>query len=266
MIGALKVMSVEKGLDPRDFALAAFGGAGPVHGGELARLLGTKTLLVPRHPGILCAIGLLATDLQYNFVRTRVQRPPDYDIGAIAACFKELASAAEARLKAERVAPARRQYRRSADLRYAGQGVEITVDVADGAVDAALITRLVQDFHELHEQLYTFADHAAAVEIINFRIAATGVMDKVSLPELERSDAAPEISERRSVHFGGGGFEDTPVYRRESLLAGQRLLGPAIVDQLDTTTVLLAKQIALVDTHGSLLITEQGTEAADNDR
>ncbi len=256
MIGALKVMSVEKGLDPRDFALAAFGGAGPVHGGELARLLGTKKLLVPSHPGILCATGLLATDLQYDFVRTRVQRPPDYDIGAIAACFKELSGAAEARLEAEGVAPVRRRYRHSADLRYTGQGVEITVDMAMAEITEAAIKRLIEDFHDLHERLYTFADHGAAVEIINFRVTATGVMDKVSLPLLERSDAAPVASERRSVHFGGGGFEDTPVYRREDLLAGQRFQGPAIVDQLDTTTVLLPGQIAAVDDHGSLLITE----------
>jgi len=260
MIGALKVMSVEKGLDPRDFTLAAFGGAGPVHGGELARLLGASKLLVPSHPGILCATGLLATDLQYDFVRTRVQRSPNYDVGAIDACFKELTHDAENRLDAESVAPARRRYRRSADIRYAGQGVEITVDMADGTVDEAAIARLIEDFHALHERLYTFADRAAAVELINFRILATGVMDKVSLPELARSDRAPDIAGRRSVHFGGDGFVDTPVYRRESLLAGQRIPGPAIVDQLDTTTVLLPDQVAVVDPYGSLLITEHGAE------
>ena len=260
MVGALKVMSVEKGLDPRDFTLAAFGGAGPVHGGELARLLGTRKLLVPSHPGILCATGLLATDLQYDFVRTRVQRPPAYDVGAIANCFGELSRDAETRLEAESVAPARRRYRRAADVRYAGQGVEITVDVADGEVDQAMIERLIEDFHDLHERLYTFADRAAAVEIINFRITATGIMEKVSLPELARSDAAPEASGQRPVHFGGDGFEATPVFRRESLLAGQCIQGPAIVDQFDATTVLLPGQIAAVDGHGSLLISEQSTE------
>jgi N-methylhydantoinase A len=260
MIGALKVMSVEKGLDPRDFTLAAFGGAGPMHGGELARLLGTKRLLVPRHPGILCATGLLATDLQYDFVRTRVQRSPNYDIGAIDACFKELMDNAESRLTAEGVAPTRRQYRRSADIRYAGQGVEITVDVTDSAFDETALTRLIEDFHALHERLYTFADRAAAVELINFRITATGIMDKVSLPELAHSDSAPEVFDRRSVHFGDDGYRDAPVYRRESLLAGQCIQGPAIIDQLDTTTVLMPDQIAVVDRHGSLLITEQGME------
>jgi N-methylhydantoinase A len=263
MVGALKVMSVEKGLDPADFVLAAFGGAGPVHGGELARLLGTKKLLVPSHPGLLCATGLLATDLQYDFVRTRVQRPPHYDVGAIDHCFRELYRDAEVRLEVENVALARRRYRRSADVRYTRQGVEITVDVAEGDINQAAIARLIEDFHDLHERLYTFADRTAAVEIVNFRITATGVMEKVSLPELIGSDEASEISGGRLVHFGSSSFEDTPVYRRESLHAGQSIRGPAIVDQLDATTVLLPGQTAAVSSHGSLLITENGAEAHD---
>jgi N-methylhydantoinase A len=115
----------------------------------------------------------------------------------------------------------------------------------------------------LHERLYTFADRTAAVEIVNFRITATGVMEKVSLPELIGSDEASEISGGRLVHFGSSSFEDTPVYRRESLLAGQSIRGPAIVDQLDATTVLLPGQTAAVSSHGSLLITENGAEAHD---
>ena len=262
MVGALKVVSVERGLDPRDFTLSAFGGAGPVHGGALARLLGAKRLMVPHYPGILSAIGLLATDLQYDFVRTRVQRAPHYDAAVIADCYRELLTKAEARLVAEGVPEDRRRYHRSADLRYAGQGVEITVPFTGDAIGDVSIARLVEDFHDLHERLYTFADREARVEIINFRVTATGVMDKVALPELARSDARPTASRERQVHMGRAGFETVPVYRRETLLAGQSFEGPAIVDQLDATTVILPDQIVSVEPHGSLIVTEKAAGEA----
>ncbi|MBT5263678.1 MAG: hydantoinase/oxoprolinase family protein [Rhodospirillaceae bacterium] len=257
MVGALKVVSVERGLDPRDFALSAFGGAGPVHGGDLARLLGTRRLLIPRYPGILCAIGLLATDLQYDFVRTRVQRAPNYDLAVIEDCYRELLVEADTRLVEEGVEPDRRRYDRTADLRYSGQGVEITVPFPGEIVDADAIATLIEEFHSLHERLYTFADRDASVEIINFRVSATGVMDKVDLPELTRSDAKPEPVGERRVHMGGADFETVPIYRRESLFATQSVQGPAIIDQLDTTTVILPGQIAEVEPHGSLIVTEK---------
>ncbi len=257
MVGALKVVSVERGLDPRAFTLAAFGGAGPVHGGELARLLGTRRLLIPRHPGILCAIGLLATDLQYDFVRTRLQRAPDYDLGEIEACYAVLTADARERMAAEGVAHARQRLERSADLRYAGQGVEITVPFETERVDRASIDGLVDAFHTLHERLYTFADREARVELVNFRVTATGVMDKVALPEPPRGEGTPAASGERRVHMGRAGFETVPVYRREELRAGQQVDGPAIIDQLDTTSVILAGQRAEVEAYGSLIVTER---------
>ncbi|MCR9073211.1 MAG: hydantoinase/oxoprolinase family protein [Alphaproteobacteria bacterium] len=260
MVGALKVVSVEKGLDPRDFTLCAFGGAGPMHGGDLARQFGTRRLLIPRHPGILCALGLLATDLQYDFARTRLQRPPNYDLEDMAAAYRVLRADAVAALDAEAVRLANRRLSRSADLRYARQGVEITVDFPGDSVDAAAVARLVDEFHALHERLYTFADRTAPVEIVNLRVTATGVMDKIELPEIgavAEGTPAPAAGERRA-HLGGG-FATVPVYRREELLAGHVVVGPAIVDQLDTTTVILAGQSAVTDRYGSLSITD--TEA-----
>ena len=256
MVGALKVVSVERGLDPRQFTLSAFGGAGPVHGGDLAKLFGTRRLMIPRHPGILCAIGLLATDLQYDFVRTRVQRAPNFDLIGIDTCYRDLLAEAEARLVSEAVHADRRRYDRSADLRYARQGVEITVPFIAKEVTPKTVSQLIEEFHNLHERLYTFADRDAEVEIINFRVSATGVMDKVEMPRLEFSDAAPKSTDVRRVHMGRTGFETVPVYRREHLLAGQKIEGPAIVDQLDTTTVILPNEIAEVEPYGSLIITE----------
>jgi len=260
MVGALKVVSVEKGLDPRDFALCAFGGAGPMHGGELARQFGTRRLLIPCYPGILCALGLLATDLQYDFARTRIQRAPNYDLADMAATFQALERDAEAALDTEGVASERRRIGRSADLRYAKQGVEITVEIPGDGIDTGSVARLIEAFHDLHERLYTFADRDAPVEIVNLRISATGVMDKIDLPAIdtvpEGTPASP--SGRRRVHLEGA-FAEVPIYRRENLKAGHAISGPAIVDQLDTTTVVLPGQTAITDAYGSLVITD--TEA-----
>ena len=258
MAGALRVVSVERGLDPRAFTLCAFGGAGPVHGGDLARELGAPRLFVPRHPGILCALGLLATDLRYDFVRTRVQRPPDYDVDDIARTMHALEREATARLAAERVAEARRQLRRGADVRYAQQGVEITVDFPDGAVDAGCVAELVERFHALHERLYTFSDREAAVEIVNLRVAATGRMARPDLPRVPSVDpgtpAAP--SGRRPADLDGRGIAPVATHRRDDLLAGHVVAGPAIVDQLDSTTLVGPGRSAAVDSWGNLVVTE----------
>jgi N-methylhydantoinase A len=259
MIGALKVVSVEKGYDPRDFTLCAFGGAGPAQAGELARLLDAPRILVPRHPGILCALGLLATDLQYDFLRTRIQRPPGYDFEAIKATYDELHAEAEAHLTEEGVPEARRSYARSADLRYAKQGVEITVDWPGNSVDRSSVARLVADFHEKHERLYTFADYEAPVEIVNFNVSATGAMDRIALPELDTvaPGTKPSADGERRASFENGAFATTPTYRRENLCSGHMIEGPAIVDQLDATTVVFPGQGAAVDRHGNLIISER---------
>ena len=258
MAGALRVVSVERGIDPRELTLCAFGGAGPVHGGDLARELGAPRLLVPRHPGILCALGLLATDLRYDLARTRVQRAPHFDIVEIARIMQGLEEEAAARLESERIEGPRRELRRGADLRYAQQGVEITVDFPDGPVDGACIAELVERFHDLHERLYTFADREAPVEIVNLRVAATGRMDRLALPRV--ASVAPGTpappSGRRPADLDGGGIAPVATYRRDDLLAGHVVPGPAIVDQLDSTTLVGPRRAARVDPFGNLLVTE----------
>ena len=256
MTGALKVMSVERGLDPRDFALAAFGGAGPVHGADLVRELQAASLLVPRFPGILCAIGLLTTDLRYDFAVTRLQRAGAFDAAATEAVFAELTDEADRCLEANGIPPERRRFRRSADMRYEKQGVELTVPL-NGAVTERGLDTLAADFHALHERLYTFSDPAQPVEIVNQRVEAAGLTDKFALPELPAAPSEqPEPAGERLACLGGDTLRATPTYRREALLAGHRVEGPAIVDQLDSTTVLLPGQTARADRYGNLLISE----------
>ena len=256
MTGALKVMSVERGLDPRDFALAAFGGAGPVHGAALMRELRTARLLVPRFPGILCAIGLLTTDLRYDFAVTRLQRAGSFDAAATEAVFAELAHEADSCLEANGIPLERRRFSRSADMRYEKQGVELTVP-CNGPITENALAALTADFHALHERLYTFSEPGAPVEIVNQRVEAVGLTEKFTLPELPAAPAErPEPAGERLVCLDGDELQPAPTYRREALLAGHRIDGPAIVDQLDSTTVLLPGQAALADRYGNLLVSE----------
>lgn len=257
MTGALKVMSVERGLDPRDFVLAAFGGAGPVHGADLMRSLGAARLLVPRHPGILCAIGLLTTDLRYDFAVTRLQRAGTFDAGATEATFAEMAERADRRLEAGGIAPERRHLRRAVDMRYEKQGVELTVPFPAGRATEATLNRLVADFHALHLRLYTFADHDAPVEIVNLRVEAVGETGSITLPEVAGAPSErPEPDSERRASLDGDAPRPVPVYRREALLAGHVVAGPAIVDQLDSTTVILPGQSGVTDRHGNMIIAE----------
>jgi N-methylhydantoinase A len=254
MMGALRIVSVEKGYDPRDFALIAFGGAGPLHAGPLAELLGTPTVIVPPHPGILSALGLLSTDLQHDAVRTFVQRGPAYDVTGMEAVYRTLQADAAAYLTAEGVPTARQTFQRQADLRYAKQGFEVTVDFPDAEVSSFSIQQLIDTFHRRHEQLYTYAAPDTPVEIVNLRLRAMGHMDKLTLPRIGTvaQGTAPDPVQSRPVYFASSGFVDTPVFARYTLGAGHVITGPAIVEQLDTTTVIYPGQQTSVDVYGSL--------------
>jgi N-methylhydantoinase A len=254
MMGALRVVSVEKGYDPRDFALIAFGGAGPLHAGQLAELLGTPTVIVPPHPGILSALGLLSTDLQHDAVRTFVQRGPEYDVTGMEAVYRTLQADAAAYLTAEGVPAARQTFQRQADLRYAKQGFEVTVDFPAATVSTASVQQLITLFHQRHEQLYTYAAADTSVEIVNLRLRAVGPMDKLALPRVATvaEGTVPEPNQSRTVYFASTGAIDTPVFARHTLCAGHVVAGPAIIEQLDTTTVLYPGQQATVDAYGNL--------------
>jgi N-methylhydantoinase A len=256
MVGALRLVSVERGYDPRDFVLVPFGGAGPLHGADLAALLGMRTVVVPRHPGVLSTFGLLGTELRNDYARTSLQKPPDYDLAAVAAVYADLEGQAQAWLAAEGVAPSARRLTRLADLRYRHQGFELTVPwpERDLAVDA-----LVARFHARHHQLYTYALADAPVEIVTLRVAAAGRVRRFTLPSLARRSAAPtRHPRRRRVHFAGLGWKACPCLDREQLGVGAVVTGPAIVEQLDTTTVVPPGHRARVDGVGNLVIRTVG--------
>jgi len=250
MVGAIRLVSVERGHDPRDFALVAFGGAGPLHGADLAALLSMRTIVVPRHPGVLSTFGLLGTEVRNDYARTSLQKPPDYDLESVARIYRELEAQADAWLGEEGVPTAQRRCVRLADLRYRHQGFELTVPWAGPALD---VDALIERFHERHERLYTYALRDAPVEIVTLRVAASGRVRRFALPAVGARRARPQRARRR-VYFAGRGWIDTACVQREALGAGARVVGPAIVEQLDATTVVPPGQRGRVDRFGNLII------------
>ena len=251
MVGALRLVSVERGYDPRDFVLVPFGGAGPLHGADLATLLGMRTVVVPRHPGVLSTFGLLGTEVRNDYARTSLQKPPDFDLGAVAAVYAALEGQARAWLAAEGVAPSARRLTRMADLRYRHQGFELTVPWPERDLD---LDALLARFHARHRQLYTYALADAPVEIVTLRVSAAGRVRRFTLPSLAGRRAVATRPPRRRVHFAGAGWTACPCLDRERLGVGAVVTGPAIVEQPDTTTVIPPGHRARVDRVGNLVI------------
>ncbi len=257
MLGAIRVVSVRKGYDPRAYTLVAFGGAGPLHAAALARDLAIRRVLVPPAPGILCALGLLVAPLRLDLVRTRVALLEAMAGGALAQAFEELEQQASAWLDHEAVPPTRRRYARAFDMRYVGQNFELTVAEPAGTspVDAPTLRRA---FLREHERVYGYAAPDEPVQIVALRLTAFADRELPPMPMLPAAAAADPRDARtseRAVYFEEArGFVATPIYRRERLRAGHRLVGPAIVEQMDSTTVILDGQEARVDERANLVI------------
>ncbi|HWK45456.1 MAG TPA: hydantoinase/oxoprolinase family protein [Stellaceae bacterium] len=257
MARAIRVISVQRGHDPRDYTLIAFGGAGPVHAARLARELDISRILVPRNPGILCAMGLLLTDLRADFAATRLLPLAAGSLDAIDEVTAGLAARAEAWFAAEAIGPEARRVTRTVDMRYAGQNYELSVPLPAGRVTAASLDALAEGFAATHRRLYGFVAEGEAVQLVTFRIEAAGVVRKAAFQP--RADAGPDASDaiigRRQVWMPeAGGFVDCPVYDRDRLDAGNRVAGPAIVEQMDSTTVILPGMAAVVEPYLNLVL------------
>jgi len=258
MSRALRVVTVQRGIDPTELALLPFGGAGPLHAGALARDLGIRTIIVPPRPGILCALGLLTEDLRADAVRTWVGRLTGEALAALDRGFRELEAEATAWLDREDVAPARRQLARWLDLRYEGQNYELLVAIPEETWRTGSTEALRRRFLEAHEASYGFAAEDEPIQVVNLRLVARGIPQPPEIPRQKPAgpDPSAALVERRPVDLAeGGGRLDCPVFDRARLAAGSRLVGPAIVEQFDSTTLVLPGQRALVDELGCLVIT-----------
>ncbi|GJD64369.1 hydantoinase/oxoprolinase family protein [Methylobacterium frigidaeris] len=250
MSDAVRLISISRGYDPRDFALVAFGGAGALHGVDIARELAIPVVIVPPNPGVTSALGCLLVDIQHDFSESYLVGAAEADPGEIEAEFGRLEAEALARLAHEGVADADIVLQRSIDMMYQGQWRSLAVP-APRPIGA--IADLTEAFHRHHEREYNFRRDDAPVGFFRLNLKAVGVVPKAALATHEPTGATPEPSRRRPVWFDGTAH-DTPVYDRTSLPAGFRLAGPAVVEQVDSTVLVPPGTRAEVDPYLNILI------------
>jgi N-methylhydantoinase A len=254
MFGALRLVSVQKGYDPRAFALMAFGGAGPLHGNALAELLGAYPVIVPPAPGLLCAMGDLSADFRDEFARTYIRTVDRIDPAELTALLTALGDEARATLAREQIPPARQAIEYSVDLRYYRQGYEIPIAVRPEEFLANGIGTLVVRFNETHERLYGFRLDSP-VEVVNLRAVGIGRVTPIELPVGEVGDADPRVAHSGETRiYRHGAWLPAQLYDRGKLQPGMRIDGPAIITELDATTVVLPHHVATVDRCYNLLI------------
>jgi N-methylhydantoinase A/oxoprolinase/acetone carboxylase beta subunit len=265
MVQSIEENSVRKGFDPRDFALVAEGGAGPVWAANIAIEVGTPRVVVPPHPGIAAAMGLLATDMTYEYVATTYQRLATLDAAALQQRFEDLEALAVTQLEEDGIPSDRIVIQRIADCRYLGQGYELRVDAPAGAIDEAWAEKIRSDFHDIHEREYSRRFEEQDIEIPNIRVRGIGLMPDLAAPEIETGDESADDALRHEGQAWfrvDGRLEQLPTryYDREALRAGNRITGPAIVNQYDSTTVVPPGIEAHVDRFGNIII-EVGASA-----
>jgi N-methylhydantoinase A len=254
MTSAIREISIQRGHDPRDFTLIAYGGAGPMHALALAGEIGLPRVLMPRHPGNFSAFGLLASDIKHDDVRTRVG-PLRERAALLAELFAEMEDAARRQLEREGFGVDQQRLLRRLDLRYRGQAFELSVEASAGTPLAAV----EDEFHRRHRGTYGHANRDAVIELVNARLTAYGVVPKPAAAPYrsETRGLAEALVERRQVWFGGAAH-DTPVWDRERLPQAARLDGPAIVEEFGATTVVLPGWRGSVDEHGNLRFEREG--------
>jgi N-methylhydantoinase A len=257
MVRAIRVISVQRGYDPRDYTLIEFGGAGPLHAARLARELDIGRILVPRNPGILCAMGLLLTDPRADFAMTRLRMLEPAALSAMSDAFQSLAVRAESWFEHEGIAPGDQRSTRTADMRYAGQNYELSVPLPDGDIGPHSLSALAERFATTHRRLYGFAADDEPVQLVTFRVEVTGVVPKATFTPmpLTGSDAADALADHRPVWMPElNAVAPCPVYERDRLRAGNKFDGPAIVEQMDATTFVPGGMTAQVDAWLNLIL------------
>ncbi len=258
MVQSIEENSVRKGYDPRDFALVAEGGAGPLFAAQIALEAGTPWVVVPNYPGVTAALGLLATDMVYEYVSTVYQRFSTLDAAALQAGFEELEEQARRQLEEDGLPADRILIQRVADCRYLGQGYELRVDVPSGAIDDTWLKKVRADFDDIHEREYSRRFEDSDMEIPNVRVRGIGLMPALEVPETEAGGSGEDALrfERDAWFRAGGELKPVPTrfYDRAALRAGNELEGPAIVNQYDSTTVIPPGLTAKIDRFGNVVI------------
>lgn len=253
MIRGIRVISIEKGHDPRNFSLVAFGGAGPVHAVDIAKELGCKEIIIPSNPGVNCAMGMLMADVRHDYVRTILSKVANLNLDDVNEVISNLEQESRKQLNKEGFTNERIQLHVSLDLRYDRQAYEIEVPVPGLLLSSEQIEQAVMEFHTMHNKIYGFSREEETVELVNVRLTAIGKIPKIQFHNKESvSDSSLEETKTRMVFFNGE-FVDTPVYKRLENYTNT-YIGPAILEQLDSTIVIHPGQKAVSDEFGNLII------------
>ena len=259
MVGALRRVSVQRGYDPRDFLLVAFGGAGPVHANRLAEELEMPTVLVPMSPGTTSAMGLLVTDIRHDYSVALIQRADRIDKDTADAHMQRMKTEGEAALVREGIGSEDMRFIRQADMRYVGQSYELSVALSDGELTSDAIAGLLDGFHQEHERVYGFNAVGEPVEFVALRLSAVGRILEPRVREIAANEggASAAIKGIRRVYFAErGGRVDCPIYDRYTLGPGDEIQGPAIVEEVDSTVVIHPGNRAVVDRNGNLYLSD----------
>jgi len=254
MLGSMRVASVERGYDPRDFDTVAYGGAGPMVASTLAKELGSQRVIIPAHPGIFSAIGMLAADLRLDFIQTYIIRMKDVDLDKINTTYQRLEERARDELRRE--FSGKSTAMRAADIRYIGQNYEITVTVPSGTLTQDDLTTISNNFNNEHKRLYGHYKADEPTEMVTLRTTIIGTMSRPRLMKIASAkNAEAALKSERQVYFPGKkGFVKCNIYERALLGAGASVEGPCIIEEMDSTILVNPGQEASIDSYGNVII------------
>lgn len=258
MANAIRSRTIQKGHDPREFSLVAFGGAGPLHGVDVARILGIPEVIIPPYPGITSAVGLLTTDLKYDAIRTEFQTSTQIDPDRLTNDFNRMQAELSSQFEKGGLKGHDVTYTRSGDLRYIGQGYELRVPFADGPIDDPILAEVFQAFETIHAREYGHVFEESPIEIVNIRLTGSRQMPKINLrpSETKPNTTLSALEERPCFFRVDNSLQtlDTPLYQRDHLTSEDRVSGPAIIVQKDTTIAVPPGASVIADASSNLLI------------
>lgn len=262
MIRAIRVVSVEKGYDAREFTLMAFGGAGPLHACEIARGLGINKVLLPPSPGTLCSLGLLMADTRFDYSISNIMIAEEDNIDEVNKIFSTLTDDGNSMLDIEGIPQDRRKFEYIIDCRYERQNYEIPINISTGNLNSEILNELKDKFHDEHFKLYGYMDKNKDIQMVNYRVGVIGIIDKPDIKRLPIEDTSlPKEMEKRQVRFEESDkYIETNVYNRDQLPVGCKINGPAIVEQMDSTSIIPPGWVACNDPYLNLIVTYEGME------
>jgi len=251
---AVRGVSVERGFDPRDFVMVGMGGAGPIHAVAIARQLHIPTVIIPVLPSHFSAFGMLMSDIRHDYVRTQLVALPKLNFGELGRMFAEMLDEAKTMLATERVTDDAMTFQRFLDLRYEGQEFSIKVPVSGEEIVAGDLQTIRDRFDSIHDRSFGHAAPNEPLEMVNVRLSARGIRQKLQMPPVDRGGAPKPRTTRKVCLENADRFEDCRIYARDTLAAGAEIEGPALIEEYGSTTVMFAGDRARIADTGEIII------------